>query len=220
VGDLANNLKRTPSCAVRRLPREGHALPAAIDSIGFLKHIRRLACSGDVLLELDHDDLLTEDCLAAVQRPSPTNPRGLSTATSQSSWATFQKPPATAQTTAGATSIQLSRRGPRGVRGFRAQPRQHVRVWYSPPRPGVAARGVRERRATAAISASTTTRSWRPHLPDEPMPDIDKCYTCIAGIRQHHAGCHDKPRSRPKAIQIYDQYIERLCARWPTVTAC
>jgi glycosyltransferase involved in cell wall biosynthesis len=40
--------------------------PPDVQGVGALKRFACSKCSGDLLLELDHDDLLTEDCLAVV----------------------------------------------------------------------------------------------------------------------------------------------------------
>jgi O-antigen biosynthesis protein len=42
--------------------------PFNSDSVGFLKHLACMQATGDVIAEVDHDDLLTNDCLAKVAK--------------------------------------------------------------------------------------------------------------------------------------------------------
>jgi O-antigen biosynthesis protein len=42
--------------------------PFNSDSVGFLKHLACMQATGDVIAEVDHDDLLTPDCLAKVAK--------------------------------------------------------------------------------------------------------------------------------------------------------
>jgi O-antigen biosynthesis protein len=42
--------------------------PFNSDSVGFLKHLACMNATGDVIAEVDHDDLLTTDCLAKVAK--------------------------------------------------------------------------------------------------------------------------------------------------------
>jgi O-antigen biosynthesis protein len=198
---------------VKVFPLAGYA-----PGVGRLKAFACNRCSGDVLVELDHDDLLADGAIDAVRAAFAAPRIGFVFSNSAAFTADFLpvKPYDASYGWRYRPVVRAGRELGECI-AFPPSPASMSRIWYAPNH-------VRAWRRSAYEEAGGFSANLRVNDDQELLArtylttacaHVDKCLY----FYRHHPGntCYQPGTNeliQQQTMQIYDQYIQQLCRRW------